>query len=72
MNVRKVVNVPRGIAYPAMSPRLHFRFSRDHVLHMVLLVHRAHLGIRRASLVSSSACRKASITSMLNTKMGIE
>ena len=36
----------------AMSPGLHLRFSGDHVLLLVLHVHRAHLGIIHAPFAS--------------------
>ena len=44
MNVQKLDNVRKDITYYAMSPRLHLRFSGgggDHVIHLMLHVHRA-------------------------------
>ena len=59
MNVRKFDNLRKNIAYPAMVPILHFRFWGEHVLHLVLHVHCAHSGIRRAPLASTSDWKSA-------------
>ena len=53
MNVQKFDNVRKDITYPGMYPRLHLRFSGDHVLHLVLYVHRTHLLIIRAPWAST-------------------
>ena len=59
MNVRKFDNLRKDIAYPAVSPILHLRFWGEHVLHLVLHVHCAHSGIRRAPLSSTSDWKSA-------------
>ena len=59
MNVRKFDNLRKDIAYPAMSPIVHLRFWEEHVLHLVLHVHCAHSGIRRAPLASTSDWKSA-------------
>ena len=60
MNVRKFDNLRKDIAYPAMSPILmHLRFWGEHVIHLVLHVHCAHSGIRRAPLASTSDWKSA-------------
>ena len=59
MNVRKFDNLRKDIAYPAMSTILHLRFWGEHVLHLVLHVHCAHSGIRRAPLASTSDWKSA-------------
>ena len=59
MNVRKFDNLRKDIAYPTMSPILHLRFRGGHVLHLVLHVHCAHSGIRRAPLASTSDWKSA-------------
>ena len=51
VNARKFDNVRKDLAYPAMSPRLYFHFSGDHVL-LVLHVHLAHLRVTRATVAS--------------------
>ena len=59
MNVRMFDNLRKDIAYPAMSPLLHLRFWGEHVLHLVLHVHCAGSGIRRAPLASTSDWKSA-------------
>ena len=59
MNVWKFDNIRKDIAYPAMSPILHLRFWGEHVLHLVLHVHCAYSGIRRAPLSSTSDWKSA-------------
>ena len=41
-NARRFDNVRKDLTHPAKSPRPHLRFSRDHVLLLVLHVYRAH------------------------------
>ena len=55
-----------------MSPdmRLHLRFPGDHVLHLVLHVHREHLEIRRVPLFSTREENSAK-NAMFDSKISI-
>ena len=71
MNVRKLDNLRKDIAYPAMSPILHLRFWGEHVLiwYSTCIVRTRILGVRHWRLQANGKPPRASV---LDTTVSIE